>query len=693
TKDTDGDGVGDNSDAFPDDGSETKDTDGDGVGDNSDAFPDDGSETKDTDGDGVGDNTDAFPDDGSETKDSDGDGVGDNSDAFPEDGSETKDTDGDGVGDNADAFPEDDSETKDSDKDGVGDNSDVFPSDPSESKDTDGDGVGNNADNDDDGDGFEDDKDNDPLVALVIPATLSQCIDSLPGNQLPVAPVNAQNNAKRYAIDRIMFDERVQSYIQTEIEIGQQQGLPNGLFPERTFTINQITPDLGGQVSEWDPNSELEYVDAIDGTYYGSHDTYFRWWGFSSEYQQEVTVPLNEPVMIDYVRVNKWNPDPEDPTLNQNATTLFYQGKDILNVDGNLIEVCVSGHEGHYELANNDGSQEFSAAYITETSKNYVAAKDLIVRSERSYLEYPTAEKITASWGWTTYTKQLQGFVNEGQLFGQDPIASRVPEGEFTTLKQCLASLDGGEYQPQVGDVNTYYMYRSKYHGEDEFGEPNFEHQSGMYKWHLLVDDASSWHGKSVRLSQLKAYLENYDPEIGDITQVLWFSENYYESQDKEWLGIEGFEPYAGNDIKWGSKTTEAQSFIEEHYYRLPKVTYSQFEIHNPETQYGADNDGDGLVDWRVGKSNSSATYVGKATLQRTDQNTFEVENVEACQVFSYSTSEYFDVNGQPLPEMNEWRKQLDSYDNKGLIWRQRSDQRWDFEDWQRDDLSLSYPE
>ena len=63
------------------DASETMDSDGDGVGDNSDAFPNDASETVDSDGDGVGDNSDAFPNDASETVDSDGDGVGDNSDA------------------------------------------------------------------------------------------------------------------------------------------------------------------------------------------------------------------------------------------------------------------------------------------------------------------------------------------------------------------------------------------------------------------------------------------------------------------------------------------------------------------------------------------------------------------------------------------------------------------------------------
>jgi hypothetical protein len=61
--DTDGDGTPDNSDAFPNDPSETTDSDADGIGDNADAFPNDSSETTDSDADGVGDNTDAFPSD------------------------------------------------------------------------------------------------------------------------------------------------------------------------------------------------------------------------------------------------------------------------------------------------------------------------------------------------------------------------------------------------------------------------------------------------------------------------------------------------------------------------------------------------------------------------------------------------------------------------------------------------------
>jgi len=72
-------------DGIPDHCDTLVDSDGDGVGDNGDAFPDDANESADSDGDMVGDNADEFPNDANETTDSDGDGVGDNSDAFPND--------------------------------------------------------------------------------------------------------------------------------------------------------------------------------------------------------------------------------------------------------------------------------------------------------------------------------------------------------------------------------------------------------------------------------------------------------------------------------------------------------------------------------------------------------------------------------------------------------------------------------
>ncbi len=134
--DLDGDGFGDVCD---------DDRDGDGVDNNTDAFPDDASESSDNDGDGTGDNAD--PDD-------DNDGVDDGDDAFPFDATETSDADGDGIGDNADP---------DDDNDGVNDDDDAFPLDPDEQFDNDGDGIGDNADPDDDNDGVMDEDDTDPF--------------------------------------------------------------------------------------------------------------------------------------------------------------------------------------------------------------------------------------------------------------------------------------------------------------------------------------------------------------------------------------------------------------------------------------------------------------------------------------------------------------------------------------------------
>jgi hypothetical protein len=100
-----------------------------------------GNNTTDSDGDGVEDVLDAFPNDPNEWSDYDNDGVGDNSDncywySNPNQANWDNDTfgdvcdwddDNDYVNDTDDAFPYDPSEWSDSDSDGVGDNSDNCP--------------------------------------------------------------------------------------------------------------------------------------------------------------------------------------------------------------------------------------------------------------------------------------------------------------------------------------------------------------------------------------------------------------------------------------------------------------------------------------------------------------------------------------------------------------------------------------
>jgi hypothetical protein len=190
--DTDGDGVIDSEDAFPEDPNESSDNDGDGTGDNVDFDNDNDmwnntdeldcmtdpmdatSVPTDYDGDWICDLLDM---------DDDNDGYSDGVDAFPMNATEWADNDGDRIGDNTDldddndgfedtieiaclsnpldltSIPTDldldgtcDAIDSDIDGDGYDNDVDVFPEDPSEWADFDMDSIGDNADLDDDND-------------------------------------------------------------------------------------------------------------------------------------------------------------------------------------------------------------------------------------------------------------------------------------------------------------------------------------------------------------------------------------------------------------------------------------------------------------------------------------------------------------------------------------------------------------
>ena len=96
---------------------EEEDSDGDGFTDGEETrcntdIGDAASYPKDTDGDGVCDHLDAFPEDPDESSDMDNDGIGDNSDP---------DNDNDRVDDVSDDFPLDPCRTTDTDADGLAD--------------------------------------------------------------------------------------------------------------------------------------------------------------------------------------------------------------------------------------------------------------------------------------------------------------------------------------------------------------------------------------------------------------------------------------------------------------------------------------------------------------------------------------------------------------------------------------------
>ena len=197
--DTDGDGVSDTNDPWPNDPTRSIDTDGDGFADSDDdcptvwgnstqilrgcldedgdgwtasddAFPNDGTQWNDTDGDGFGDEpTGNYADDcptvfgdswQNETlgcPDADGDGWSDSEDSFDDDQTQWRDIDGDGFGDNIggtnpDSCPNEVGNSTqgnmlgcpDSDGDGWADIIDAFPADDTQYSDQDGDGYGDN---------------------------------------------------------------------------------------------------------------------------------------------------------------------------------------------------------------------------------------------------------------------------------------------------------------------------------------------------------------------------------------------------------------------------------------------------------------------------------------------------------------------------------------------------------------------
>jgi len=220
--DTDGDGVDDADDAFPNDATETLDSDWDGVGNNADAFPNDPTETLDTDTDGTGNNADT---------DDDNDGVLDSADAFPLDAAESVDTDGDGTGNNADT---------DDDNDGFLDVGDVFPLDVTEWADNDGDSAGNNSDPDDDNDGVLDGLDAFPFDATESVDTDGDGI----GDNADAAPT-VSNITASYSFNTDLNDTATNyhgtSIGGTSLTYAAQYGYQFGVFSTNSFAELPLT--------------------------------------------------------------------------------------------------------------------------------------------------------------------------------------------------------------------------------------------------------------------------------------------------------------------------------------------------------------------------------------------------------------------------------------------------------------------
>jgi len=660
--DSDGDGLIDALDAFPEDDSEWYDTDGDGKGNNADT---------DDDGDGVDDEKDTFPLEPSEDTDTDTDSIGNNEDS---------DDDNDGIVDTDDALPLDSTEHQDNDNDGVGDNKDAdddndkvedgkdaFPYNPQESKDTDNDGIGNNSDDDDDGDGYIDSKDNDPLTKLVVPESINACLDSLPDYPAGVARPDTPNGLL-YSISRLNSGQAERSQL-TQIEryIGQRDGLPDGNAAGRTVDVTQVTSVTpGAEAGIWNPSFELMYVDADNHQYLGSADVFRRWWSVNMATNTPDNMKLNEVTTSWVDRID--NRSPEMPVRHENISSV-YVGKEIIDTLLGYREVCVVKHDAEFEWTE-------AGQYAIEKSRTYLDKDRVVVRGEKDYLEYNLKDKSEPeskpTWGYTDSVKVLTGMVHDGQQYGQDVVTSHIPSDQPVTMDQCLADLPDAGYEPLLNDSLQFDMYRFK-----EEKDPNTKQivrveQNAKYDFITWADSDVSWHGQDGLLESRLSGLFYHGETFTDVNVFYSFAERYFDHADGTMAGFEAREN-GGDVIVWGQENTATLQQSFDGSYFMPEVHHHEAKPLNATEQKASF------------KQVQHVVFAGAE--QTLDRSTYEM--VPACKYYSRLETTFYQADGSPSLDIENkpviqfidevvWR------DNKGIINRDRKTDGWDSETWHR---------
>ncbi|MCW8327679.1 hypothetical protein MD588_02570 [Photobacterium sp. SDRW27] len=650
TTDSDDDGVIDALDAFPEDASEWYDSDGDGEGnevdtdddddgvdDGDDDFPLEHDENADADDDDIGDNEDT---------DDDNDGVEDGDDAFPFDSDEDTDTDDDGIGDNADT---------DDDNDGVDDGDDDFPLD------TDDDGVDNITDDDDDGDGYKDGEDNDPLEPLQIPTSLNVCLDSLP--DYPEGEgIEDMTDSRSYHITRInVGSEAAVEFTRTEQYVGQRNGLPDGSMAGRNLDVTQvITGAKGANLDKWNPGFELMYTDSDSQQYLGTEDVFRRWWSVITATNIPVDLPLNVETVGWIERLDQYSP--EVPARHENVMSV-YLGKEIIETILGYREVCVVQSKNELELVDQTSVPEESkrsSVYAVHDSKSYLDKGRVPLRVEKDYKEYNLEDKSTPTWGYSDYVQELTGMIQDDQLYGVNPVAGLVPEGQPVTMEQCLAELPDAEYEPKQNDTLLYDMYR--FNTEKEL------QQDASYEYVLLVDSDIDWHGQS-GLSESRITGSFYDGSF--------FIERYFSNGNGAMVGFEGREN-GSDQIAWGNEITASEQLSLDGSYFIPEVHhYAGKLLSAPEQQASF-------------KQVQSVVFAGSE--QVLDFTT--TEDVPACKYYSRLETTYYQPDGSPL--LDEENKPVVEFidetvwrDNMGVINRDRTSDGWDAEHWYRSGVKV----
>ncbi|MGF1681241.1 hypothetical protein [Photobacterium minamisatsumaniensis] len=529
--------------------------------------------------------------------------------------------------------------------------------------DTDNDGIADTEDTDDDNDGYEDDKDNEPLKPLVIPTTLNACITSLPDYPTANGATALDRPQSRlYDIARVnAITSEPYIYSQSEIVVGERTGLPNGLLADKNIEITQITTaDPSASVDQWNPSFEHSYIDADSRQYIGNQDVFSRWWATNVDTNIPADLTLNEVTSYWVDRIDRYAP--QQPNR-QSDLTKTYRGKDIIQTATGLREVCVVEATATLDLIDNTGDTAVSVLHVIEDEKSYIDANHVVQLSERSYLEYDPADLENPTWGYTDYRKELVGLIEDELLYGRDPVTDRVPEGEFSTMEQCLASLPDSDYVSSPNESIEYIM--SRYNAETGGA------QDAIYTTVANTGEGVSWKGhENLNTSQLHgAFFDYQNPSALPFYE---FTETYYESDEGLMVGFEATEN-GGNYIAWGSETLSSSLLSATGSYLMPEVRLNHVKPLNATAERAS----------FIQVVND--VFAGKGTAWDSESGS----EIPACKHYRRWEAAFYqedgtvalDGDGNPITEFFD---ETNYYDNRGLIHRLRSSDSWSYEDWMR---------
>ncbi|WP_318507834.1 hypothetical protein [Photobacterium leiognathi] len=306
---------------------------------------------------------------------------------------------------------------KDTDGDGAPDRLDEFPDNPFESIDTDKDGIGNNADLDDDNDGYEDLVDNNPFVALVIPETYGQCLESLPPEFSD--DIEELKNSALYLVERTtIFNEYPQYYFQLvedQETVNNWQGVEGQSVQKSLISFYQN--EYPGSFKNPLISQEFEYIGIGDekGKYFGFQEVNNQWYGLTlSTDGFSKLAKINETQLVKSIRITPWAPEKEDPqTLFEEIT---YVGKDIIEGPRGLQEVCVQSYNYDLTYTNKSTDPNRTDLNIKDSGTNFIGFGEVLIKTVGNYTEYDLDGN--ALWGFKNQVRTLQSYTKGDEIIG-----------------------------------------------------------------------------------------------------------------------------------------------------------------------------------------------------------------------------------------------------------------------------------